>query len=80
MWLVNKVEIHFPKIGFVDSKQSNMNAPGSYTHWCHSLLGSTSVGCPFPCMHGKGNAACGLLIKWKIIFKKWVLWTPYSPI
>ena len=64
-----KVEIHFAKIGFVDCKWSNLNAPGSYTPWCHSLLGST-VGCPFPLMQEKGNAACGLLIMWKFILKK----------
>ena len=35
IWLVNKVEIHFPKIGFVDCQWSNLNAPR-----CHSLFGS----------------------------------------
>ena len=44
MWHVNKVEIYFPKVGFMDSKWSNLNTLGSYTHWYHSLLGS-SVGC-----------------------------------
>ena len=38
IWPVNKVEIHFAKIGFVDCKWSNSNAPGSYTLWCYSLL------------------------------------------
>ena len=56
MWVVNKVEIYFSKIGFVDSKWSHLNVPGSYTPWCHSLLGST-VGCPFLCMQEKGDAA-----------------------
>ena len=49
MWLVNKMEIIFCKIGFVDCKCSHLNAPGSYTPWSHSLLGSI-VGCPFFCM------------------------------
>ena len=31
MWPVNQVEVYFAKIGFVDSKWSNLNAPGSYT-------------------------------------------------
>ena len=53
MWLINKVEIYFSKIGFVNCKWSNLNVPGSYTPWLHSLLGST-VGCPFPCMQEKG--------------------------
>ena len=59
---VKKLEIHFAKIGFVDCKWSNLNAPGSYTPCCHPLLGST-VGCPFLCMQEKGNTACCLLIK-----------------
>ena len=58
IWPVNKVEIHFAKIGFVDCKWPNLNAPGSYTPRCHSLLGSI-VGCPFHCMQEKGNAARG---------------------
>ena len=69
MWPVNKVEIHFAKIGFVDCKWSNSNAPGSYTPWCHSLLGPL-WGVPFLCMQEKGNAACGVLIKWKFTFEK----------
>ena len=117
MCLVNKVEIYWAKIGLVDCKWPNLNAPGSYTAWCHSLLGSTgwcpflcmqgkaahglsnlfdktwfhglqmvqfecprfihswshsllgSTGCPFLCMQGKRNATCGLLIKWKSIWK-----------
>ena len=69
MWPVNKVEIHFAKIDFLDSKWSNLNALGSSTPWCHSLLGLV-WGVPFPCMQEKGNAACGLLIKWKFILQK----------
>ena len=53
-WLVNKVEIDFAKIGFVNCKWSNLNASGSYTPWCHSPLESI-VGCPFLCMQEKGN-------------------------
>ena len=49
MWNVNKVEIHFTEMVFMDSKCPNLNAPGSYTTWCQSILGST-VGCPFLCM------------------------------
>ena len=63
MWPVNKVEISFPKICFVPQ-----------VPLCHSLLGSI-VGCPFHSMQEKGNAACGLLIKWKFILQKQVLWT-----
>ena len=63
MWLANKVEIYFAKIGFVDSRWSNLNAQGSYTPWCNPILGFT-VGCPLVgCMQEKGNAACGLLMK-----------------
>ena len=69
MWLVNMVEIPFAKIGFVVSKLSNLNAPGSYTPWTPSLLGST-VACPFLWMQEMVNAACGWLIKWKFILKK----------
>ena len=39
MWPVNKVEIILGKIGFVDSKWSNLIAQGSYNLWFHSLLG-----------------------------------------
>ena len=46
MWLGNKVEIYFYKVGFVDSKLPNLIALGAYTTWCHSLFGS-NVGCPF---------------------------------
>ena len=59
MWLVNKVEICYGKVGFIDCKWSNLNAPGSYTPWCHSILGC-AVGCPFLWMQEKGNAACGM--------------------
>ena len=79
MWPVNKVEIHFAKIGFVDCKWPNLNAPGSYTPRCHSLLGSI-VGCPFHSMQEKGNAASGLWIKWKFILQKQVSWTAKNPI
>ena len=64
-----KIEIHFSISGLMDCKWSNLNAPGSYTPWCYSLLGSL-VGCPFHSMQGKGSAACGLLIKWKFLFQK----------
>ena len=79
IWAVNKVEIHFSKIGFMESKWPTLNAPGSYTPKCHSLLGF-SVGCPFLCIEEKGNAACGLLIKWKITFQQWDSWTSNGPI
>ena len=60
MWPVKEVEIHDAKMGFVDFKWSNLNAPGSYTPWCHSLLES-NVGCPFLCMQEKENPAFGCL-------------------
>ena len=68
MWPFKKVEIHYAKIGFGDSKCANSNSPGSYTPWCHSLLESTE-GCPFLWMQEKRKAACGLLIKWKSIMQ-----------
>ena len=67
--VVDKVEIYFAKIGFLDCKWFNLNAPGSYTPLSHSLFGPTE-GCPFPWMQEKGHAACGLLIKWKFIWQK----------
>ena len=56
---IYEVEIYFAKICFLDCKLSNLNAPGSYTPWCHALLGST-VGCPF---QEKGNDACSTLFR-----------------
>ena len=58
--LLKSGNLLFNLVGFVDSKLFNLNAPGSYIPWFHSLLGS-SVGLPFLCMQEKGNAACGLL-------------------
>ena len=69
MWSVKKVEIHLAKIGCVDCKWSSLNAPRSYTPWSHSLLGYI-VRCPFHSMQEMGNAACGLLKKWKSIVQK----------
>ena len=40
---VKNVEIHFAKIGSVDFKCSNLNAPGSYNPWFHSLGVSLSL-------------------------------------
>ena len=37
MWLVNKVEMYFQKMGFMDSKRSNLNAQ------CHTALGLVSI-------------------------------------
>ena len=34
------------------------------------------LGVPFLCMQDKGNAACGLIIKWKYVFQKYVYWAP----
>ena len=42
MWLVNKVEIHFAKIGFVECKWFNLNAQGSYTPRFYILLVSNA--------------------------------------
>ena len=44
-----EVEIYFAKIGFMDSKCSNLNTPGSYALCCHSLLGCI-LGCHFKCI------------------------------
>ena len=79
MWPVNKLEIQFAKIGFVDCKWSNSNAQGSITPCCYSLLGYIEE-CPFHKMQEKGSAASGLLIKWKFILQKQVSWTAKNPI
>ena len=67
MWPIKKVEIYFSKIGFVDSKWSNLNAPGSLTPWFHSLLGCI-VGCPFPLHAGKGKCCMWPIKKVEIYF------------
>ena len=63
IWPVEKMEIYFPKIGFVDCKM-----PGSYTPLSYSVWRSI-MECSFPCMQEKGNTACGLLKKGKFIFQ-----------
>ena len=75
---VNRVKIYFSKIGFVSCKWSNLIAPGSYTPWCHSLVGST-VGCPFLCMQEK-VCCMWVSIEWKFSFQKEVLWAANGPI
>ena len=62
MWIINKRENYFPKIGVVYFRWSNSYAEGSYILWCHPHLES-SVGLPFLCMQEKRNVACGLLKK-----------------
>ena len=42
-----------------------------YSSTCHSLLGSARS----LLIQEKGNAACGLLTKWKCIYQKWLSWT-----
>ena len=60
-----KLEIHLCKTGLVDSKWSNLHAPGSYTPCSHSLLWSI-MECPFRCMpksalvHSTAAAKVGL--------------------
>ena len=68
MWLINKVELHWAKIGIVDCKWSNLNAQRSYTPWCHPFLGSY-VGCPFLCA-GKGKCCMWLVNKVEIHLTK----------
>ena len=65
MWPVNKVEIPVSKIGFVDSKRSNLNAPGSYTPWYHNSFG-VHYRRYFPLHAGKGKYCMnlGLVISW----------------
>ena len=46
MWRVNKVEISFVEIGFMDCKLFNLNAATPHTPWCHPLFGSI-MGCYF---------------------------------
>ena len=65
---VKNVEIPLFKMYFIVSKWSSFNAPGSYTLCFHSLMGC-NVGCPFHCMRGKGDAACGSLLN-RNIFNK----------
>ena len=50
-WLVIEVEIHFEKIGFVDCKWSNFNAPESYPYV--SLTFRAHCGLPFSLYAGK---------------------------
>ena len=45
MWYVNNVKIYSAKMGFKDCKWSNLNTPGSYTPWCHSLMYAGGVKC-----------------------------------
>ena len=63
-----KVEIYFPKIGFMDCKFSNLNATGSCAPWCHALCGPLWV--LFPLDAGKGNCYMWVIKKWKDIFPK----------
>ena len=79
MWSANNMEIYCTKIGFFDCKWSNLNATGTHTPCCHSILGST-VGCPFSLMQEKGNAACGLLIALKFTLQKLISLTANGPI
>ena len=44
MWPVKNMEIYLAKIGFLDSKWSNLNGQGSYTPGCQ-LLSVSSSGC-----------------------------------
>ena len=46
MWIVNKMEIYFAKIGFIDCKWSNLNRPSSYTPWCLDSLLVSTLECP----------------------------------
>ena len=45
MWAVNKVEIYIAKIGFVDSKWSNVNASRLYTLGSTIVLSALISGC-----------------------------------
>ena len=69
MWLVDKVEILRAKIDVLDCKWPNMNDPGSYILFDIIFLGFT-LGCPFPCIQEKRNAANDLLITWKYCVQK----------
>ena len=63
MWLANKVEIHFAKIGFVDLRWSNLNASGSYTLRCYPLMGYNR-NCPFSACREKGTSKCPPKSEW----------------
>ena len=75
-----KVETCSWKIGFVNWKWSNLNAPESYTQLPFFTFGVTiesDHSLKANSVHTiKGNAACGLLIEWKSNLQKWVSWTP----
>ena len=70
MWPVNKVENHFAKIGFVDCKWSNLNAPGSYTCPLVSFTFGVNSGLPFSLDTGIGKCCIWLLNNVEIYFLK----------
>ena len=62
MWLVNKVEIYFCKIGSMDCKWSNLNAPDlGLTHFWYTLWALHA---------GKGKCCMWLVNKVEIHFAK----------
>ena len=56
MSFVLKVYIYFSDTGFAHPEWSNLSAPGSYTPWFQSLLGST-VAYHLLCMQDKESTA-----------------------
>ena len=56
MWPVEKVKVQFGKIGFVDPKWANLNAPRSYITWYHSIYDSKRMSNGF---HTVGGATEG---------------------
>ena len=68
MWLIDKVKIHLPKLGYMDTKWANLNAPGLYTlavvqFWVH-LWASLSLHA------GKGKCCIWLMDKVEIFLAK----------
>ena len=81
MWSGNKlIKWKFiPKNSSRGLQMVQLECPGSYTPWSHSLLWYIEE-CPFHCMQEKGNAACGQVKKWKFIFEEEVLWIANGPL
>ena len=79
MWLVNKVEIFFAKIDFINSKWSSLNAPGQGAPRVINHLVSFSFGVhcrvPFSLLAGKGKWCMCLVNKVEIYLNHLVSFT-----
>ena len=59
----------------MDQFESHGGTPPGVIHFW-----SIFTECPFLCMQGKGNAACGWVRKWKFSFQKCIACTANGPI